>query len=83
MHDSRAPTDLRSYACSLSSSPESSGRGRSNFLQRLSSTLRDRSNRGYKKDENSSSAQARYILLSLVVQVNEQKGVACHKPALS
>ncbi|CAL5227092.1 g9998 [Coccomyxa viridis] len=63
-------TDLKDYMMtpsrvgdkssdSLSSSPESSGRGRSNFLQRLSSTLRDRSNRGYKKDENSSSAQAR------------------------
>lgn len=58
-HDSEAHTDPHSYARSLSSSPESSGRGRSNFLQRLSSTLRDRSNRGYKKDDSSSSAQAR------------------------
>ncbi len=55
----RAYTDSHACVRSLSSSPESSGRGRSNFLQRLSSTLRDRSNRGYRKDENNSSAQAR------------------------
>ena len=42
--------------CSLSSSPGESGRERSNFLTRLSSTLRDRSNRGYKKEEYSSSS---------------------------
>ena len=44
--------------CSLSrSSPgESSGRGRSNFLQRLSSSLRDRSNRGYRNEELSGSS---------------------------
>ena len=44
--------------CSLSrSSPgESSGRGRTNFLQRLSSSLRDRSNRGYRNEELSGSS---------------------------
>ena len=57
---------LLSCARSLSTSPESSGRGRANFLQRLSSTLRDRSSRGFKKEESSSSAQdrARYELPS-------------------
>ena len=46
------------FTCSLSrSSPgESSGRGRTNFLQRLSSSLRDRSNRGYRNEDLSGSS---------------------------
>ena len=60
----RRRIDQPSLVCSLSSSPGGSGRGRTNFLQRLSSTLRDRSSRGFKKEENNSSAQTRSDTLS-------------------
>ena len=67
---------------SLSSSPGGSGRGRSNFLQRLSSTLRDRSSRGFKKEEYSSSAedraQARFGTLPRLAQGLPAK--KCLKP---
>ena len=66
---------------SSSAGDSGSGRGRANFLQRISSTLRDRSSRGYRKDEQSSGAQdqaqARCVMHTppvLVPSANDRKG---------